>query len=166
MTNSSHAPWPATNPYLRTARWLYEDHAVSVIFLSAIADYQNELRAAGGDRMARVVVRCRWSFALVALLVTTAFIVTRSLRTDRMGLAKTLAGGWLFVSLYAMPFADPWSCFREFMIAAGAGGSILACAMLGRNDQHSSVGLLGHSVDSGTSTVPMPSHQPGFLTVP
>jgi hypothetical protein len=147
MTNSTHALWPMIGIYLRTVRWIYEEDAVSVVFLSAIADYQEELRAAGDNRAAHTVVRCRWSLALVSLLVTTAFVSTRSLRVDRVELAKTVACGWLFVALYAMPFGGPWSCFREFMIAAGGGGSMLAFAMLIRNQQQSPVtGLLGQSV--------------------
>lgn len=139
--------------FLRTARLLYADHAVSVVFLSAIADFQNELREADGTRVSHFVARCRWYWALVVLLVATPFFVSKSLRADHTALISTIASGWLFVALYALPFAGAWSCVREFMIAASAGGSVLACAMRAWNDQHSSVaGIVGWQISWDSAT--------------
>jgi hypothetical protein len=157
MKNSSHNPCPPGTIFLRTAHLLYADHAVSVVFLSAIADFQSELREAGGDRVARLVARCRWYWALLTLLVATPFLVSKSLRADHAALTRTIASGWLFVALYALPFAGAWSCFREFMIAATAGGSVLACAMRAWNDKYSPVaGILGRQISwDAAATAPV-----------
>ena len=153
MKNSSHNLCPPGAIFLRTACLLYADHAVSGVFLSAIADFQNELREAGSNRVAHLVVRCRWYWALLALLVATPFLVSKSLRADQVALTRTIASGWLFVALYALPFAGAWSCFREFMIAASAGGSVLACAMRAWNDQHSTVaGIVGRQISCDSAT--------------
>ena len=116
--------------------------------------------------MAHVVVRCRWYWALLSLLVATPFFVSKSARTDQAALTRTIASGWLFVGLYALPFAGPWSCVREFMIAASAGGSVLACAMRAWNGQHSSVaGIVGPQVswDSATAHSEAPLLTAKFL---
>ena len=153
MKNSSHNLCPPGAIFLRTACLLYADHAVSRVFLSAIADFQNELREAGSNRVAHLVVRCRWYWALLALLVATPFLVSKSLRADQVALTRTIASGWLFVGLYTLPFAGPWSCFRDFMIAASAGGSVLACAMRVWNEQHLSVaGIVGLQISRGSAT--------------
>jgi hypothetical protein len=165
MKNSSHKLCPPGAIFLRTACVLYADHAVSGVFQSAIADFQNELREAGSNRLAHLVVRCRWYWALLALLVATPFYVSKSLRADQVALTRTIASGWLFVGLYALPFAGPWSCFREFMIAASAGGSVLACAMRAWNDRRSSHGIVSPHIswDSATAHSEAPVLTAKFL---
>jgi hypothetical protein len=144
MMYPSHTRSTPGAMFLRTARLLYADHAVSAVFLSAIADFQYELREAGGDRAAHFAARCRWYWALITLLVATPFLVSKALRAGHAALTGTVTCGWLFVALYALPFAGAWSCFREFIIAASAGGSVLACGMRAWNNQHPSfAGILG-----------------------
>ena len=109
MKNSPHNLSPPGAIFLRTARLLYADHAVSVVFLSAIADFQNELREAGGDRVAHFVARCRWYWALLSLLLATPFFVPKSLRADQAALTRTIVTGF--------PVRSPWKiAFRRCVV--------------------------------------------------
>ena len=136
MNSSSSSPRRPGAVILRAARLIYDDHAVSLVFLSALGDFESDLREAGPSRVSRVATRCRWYRVLLTLLVATPFMVPKSMRADHAEVTRVVAGAWLLLGIYAFPFSGPWSCFREFMIAAGVGGTVFACVMRGWHDEY------------------------------
>ena len=122
---------------LRVAQWIFEEPALSSIVHPAIADFEQELRAAGGSRTARAVARLHgyWAFAKLALVL----VVSQPASAPNGAAAPTRSGGGTLFVLVAILFASTWPFFGWFMTAAVAGGALLAIAMRRWHDRHPAV---------------------------
>jgi hypothetical protein len=122
--------------FLRFARLLFAEQTVSAVFLPAVADFQSELREGSATRMTHLVARCRWYWALPALLVVTPFSVSIRPISDRAALTIPTSAGCLVMLLYVSLFAGALWCVQEFMMTAIVAGAVLACVMRAWNDHH------------------------------
>jgi hypothetical protein len=138
MNPSAGSSCPPGTLFLRIARLLFAEQTISRVFLPAVADFQNELREASTSRLTHLVARCRWYWALPALLVVTPFSVSIRSIGDQSS-SHAASGGWLFTLLYVAMFVGAWSCVQEFMTAAIVAGVVLAWLMRAWNDRHPAV---------------------------
>jgi hypothetical protein len=147
MNRSTQGLCSAGTLFLRMTRLLFAEHTVATVFLPAVADFQNELQEASSGRVADLVARCRWYWALTTLLVVTPFSVSIPSIARR---ERGTEGDSLFMLLYISLFAGAWWCVQAFMGTAILAGVILAVAMRAWNDRHPAVSAIGIRV----ATVP------------
>ena len=116
--------------FLTLARRLYPESTVAAVFVPAVADFHEELRAADGHPLHRAVVRARWCLAFAALCVIVPFLVPTVTQRIPFAPLKGRSGGWLTTTLLIAFVAGTWRFFGAPVLAGMLiGGSMLARAM-------------------------------------
>jgi hypothetical protein len=135
--------------FLRLTRLVYSEPTVAAVFVPAVADLQEELAAAGTSSLQRVMTRCRWYCALLALAIVVALTLP-GVRTREAASAQPRhrSGGWLLVALAAALYGGTWQFFGWFVAAALPMGAALAIAMRRWHNHHPEVLAVADQVGS------------------
>ncbi|MGE0445263.1 MAG: hypothetical protein AB7P99_08535 [Vicinamibacterales bacterium] len=111
--------------FLRVARLVFPDDTVTRVFLPAVADFHDELNAAGQGALARWRVRCRWYVALASLVVVSPVAIP--------------SPGALLALVTVILYIGAWQFFGWFMAGTATAGIALAVALRVWNTRHPSV---------------------------
>ena len=110
---------------------------MALVFSPAVADLREELREAGTSRLKRLAIRCRWYWALCALVMVAPLSVrTSPVNGSSDAVVAVPNGGWLILLLSATLYVGTWSFFGSFVSSTAAAGLALAFVMRTWHDRH------------------------------
>jgi hypothetical protein len=139
MTPSTREPRLPGRLLVKLARLIFEEPALSTVVTPALADLQQEVREAGESHTRRLGARVRGYVAFWKLVVAAPIMLPgTSLGGPLTTLLLGRSGGSAPALLVPMLFVAIWPMFGSFVLAATAGGILLAIVLRRWHDRYPS----------------------------
>ena len=123
---------------LNVARLIFDERTLTSIIEPAVADLQEELRAAGESRVRQLAARWRGYRALCVLIAVVPFVASSwTSGGAAAGLTRMGAGALTLVATALVLATSP--ILGWFISGTMAGGVLLACAMRWWHNRHPSL---------------------------
>ena len=165
MTAKGHARVPG-HLVMRVASYCFEDSVLDTVIQPAVADFQREVQAPGGGRLA---VRARGYLALAKVFLLALIMPGAGAGAPLTSLLLGRGGGSLAL-LALLLFAAVFPIFGVFVAGAMVAGLALAVGLRAWNSQHPTAvarsrQIYGKDPEINLSAIPVGGNIGGFFFV-
>jgi hypothetical protein len=166
MTAKRRARMPG-HLVMRVASYCFEDTVLDTVIQPAVADFQRELQASGGN--AALAVRARGYLALAKVFLLALVMPGTGAGAPLTSLLLGRGGGSL-VLLALLLFAAVWPLFGVFVVGVIVAGLALAVGLRAWNSQHPTAvarsrQIYGKDPEINLSAIPVGGNIGGFFFV-